>query len=198
MGTQYSGQRGLNQGVFNSYGRNKNWVTSFNCRIRGHYSDACSNLPLTSYKQQHFRCRIRWERELTELEFQTLQCDPEPTLGGAHRVEITPRGILRWQLPETTSTLAATSLPVACVRLCSVSRRDFANACVVTTRIPAVGTIFENALTEKRAWVEEGEVESDSGQRATKVLCRMRELGEGSEPRRSLRPTNNTLAYPKE
>ena len=119
-------------------------------------------------------------------------------LSGANTVEITPRAILPRQSPERTSTPAATSLPLACVRSCSVSRRDLGNACVVATRIPAVRTIFENALAEKRARVEDGEAERDSGQRATKVLRRMRELGEGSERGRSLRPTNNPLAYRKE
>jgi len=135
---QYSGQGGLNQGAFNSHRRNNNRVTCFNCGIRGHYSDACTNQPLTSYEQQQVRDRIHHEREQTEQEFRTPEHHSEPTLSGANTVEITPRAILPRQSPQRTSTPAATSLPVACIRSCSVSRRDLGNACVVATRIPAV------------------------------------------------------------
>jgi len=66
---------------------------------------------------------------------------------------------------------------------------------VVAGRIPAVRTIFENALAEKRARVEDRETDSMTGQRSIKVLRRMQETGERSIPRRSHRPTNNPLAY---
>ena len=56
-------------------------------------------------------------------------------------------------------------------------------------------TVFENALVEKRAWVEEGEADAEFRQRATKVQRRMGEPGESSQLRRSLRPTNNPLAH---
>jgi len=69
------------------------------------------------------------------------------------------------------------------------------NACVVAARIPAVRTIFENALAEKRARVEDNDYESTQGQQATKVVRRSGELGESSVPRRSLHSTNNLRTY---
>ena len=67
----------------------------------------------------------------------------------------------------------------------------------MAARIPAVRTIFENALVEKRARVDEGNSESISGQRAPKVVRRLAEAGESSRLRRSLRATNNPLAHRK-
>jgi len=66
---------------------------------------------------------------------------------------------------------------------------------VVAARIPAVRTIFENALAEKRARVEDVEIERETGQRASKLMRRTGEMGEPSVPRRSLRQTNNRLTY---
>ena len=43
--------------------------------------------------------------------------------------------------------------------------------------------------------MKDGEGEPESRSRATKVLRRMGDGGEGSQPRRSLQPTNNLLAY---
>ena len=64
-----------------------------------------------------------------------------------------------------------------------------------TARIPAVRTIFENALAQKRATVDDNDLESTQGQRATKVVRRMGELGESSILGRSLRSTNNPRTY---
>lgn len=119
----------------------------------------------------------------------------EPPLSGANTVELTPRAILPRSPPERSSPQLSTSVQVTCVRFCSISRSDLGNACVVATRIPAVRTIFENALAEKHARVEDEDGEAEFGQRATKVLRRMKAAGETSQPRRSLRPTNNSLAY---
>jgi len=187
--TQYSGQ-----GNFNSNRRNNARVTCFNCGTRGHYSDRCTNQPLTSYEQQQVRDRVRRERDQQEQEFRTSERRWEPPLSGANAIEVTSRAILPRPSPESSSTPPVSSMQVACIRSCSVGRRDLGKACVVATRIPAVRTIFENALAEKRARLVEGEVEQDCGQRATKVLRRMAEVGESSQPRRSLRQTNNPLA----
>ncbi|KAG0643021.1 hypothetical protein HOY80DRAFT_998077 [Tuber brumale] len=99
--------------------------------------------------------------------------------------------------PERGPTPVATQVQVVCVRYCSVNRTELGNACAVAARIPAVRTIFENPLAEKRAGVEDGEADAGSRWRATKVLCRMGGEGESSLPRRSLRPTNNPSAYQK-
>lgn len=188
---QHSGQ-----GSFNSARRSNPRVTCFNCGIRGHYSDSCTSQPLTSYKQQQVRDRIRRERELSDPEFRSPeQRIEQPPLSGANTVELAPRTILPRPSPDRASPPAATSVQVTCVRSCSVSRSDLGNACVVATRIPAVRTIFENALAEKRARLEDGEAEPESRARASKVLRRMGDGGESSQPRRSLRATNNPLAY---
>ena len=187
---QYSGQ-----GSFSSARRGNLRITCFNCGMRGHYSDGCTNQPLTSYEQQQVRDRVRREREQSEQEFRSPERRQELSpLSGANTVEVTPRAILPRPSPERGSTPAATSVQVACVRTCSVSRSDLGNACVIATRIPAVRTVFENALVEKRARVEEGESEAEFRQRSTKVPRRMGEAGESSQLRRSLRPTNNPLA----
>jgi len=65
----------------------------------------------------------------------------------------------------------------------------------VGARIPAVRTIFGNALAEKRARVEEGDSESLSGGRAQRIVRRSGDTGESSQLHRSLRATNNPLAY---
>ena len=188
---QYSGQ-----GSFSSTRRSNPRITCFNCRIRGHYSDRCPNQPLTSYEQQQVRDRVRREREQSEQEFRSSERRLEPSpLSGANTVEVTPRTILPRPPPERGSTPTSTSVQVACVRSCSVSRSDLGNACVIATKIPAVRTVFENALVEKRARVEEAEADVEFRQRATKVPRRMGEAGESSQPRRSLRPTNNPLAH---
>jgi len=86
-------------------------------------------------------------------------------------------------------------LAVSCIRSCKVSSRDLENACIVASQIPAVRTIFENAMAEKRARVEDSDLESVTGRRAPKALMRFGELSDNSGPRRSLRSTNNPLAY---
>jgi len=48
----YNGQAGFNQGGFANNRRYNSRVTCFNSGIRGHYSDTCTNQPLTSYEQQ--------------------------------------------------------------------------------------------------------------------------------------------------
>jgi len=96
---------------------------------------------------------------------------------------------------KRVSTPSANSVQFAGVRSCLVSRSHLGNACVIATRIAAVRTVFENALLEKRARVEDGEPDAAFRQRATKVQRRMGEPGESSQPRRSLCPTNNLLAH---
>lgn len=173
-------------------------VTCFNCGARGHYSDTCTNPPLTSHEQQGIRDRIRRERDLQQQQdYRTPLTSPLPPLSGANATELTPRTILQRGLQDSSNPVATASSPVSCLRSCPVSRRDLGNACVVAARIPAVRTIFENALVEKRARVDEGDSESISGQRAPKVVRRLLEPGESSRLCRSLRSTNNPLAYRK-
>jgi len=186
----------IGQGSLGTARRSNPRVTCFSCGLRGHYSDACTNHPLTSHEQQQVRDRIRREREQSEQELQSADRRLEqPPLSGANSVEVTPRAILPRPSPDRGSTQTGTSVQVSCVRSCSVSRSDLGNACIIATRIPAVRTIFENALAEKRARVEEGEADTEFRQRATKVQRRMGEEGESSQLRRSLRPTNNPLAH---
>lgn len=173
-------------------------VTCFNCGIRGHYSDTCTNQPLTAHEQQGIRERIRRERDLQQpQDYRTSVTSPLPPLSGANTTELIPRTILQRGLQDSGNHVATASSPVSCLRSCPVSRRDLGNACVVAARIPAVRTIFENALVEKRARVDEGDSESISGQRAPKVVRRLAEAGESSRLRRSLRATNNPLAHRK-
>ena len=173
-------------------------VTCFNCGARGHYSDTCTNQPLTAHEQQGIRDRIRQERDSQQQQdYQTSPVSQLPSLSGANATELTPRTILQRGLHDSSNPVATVSSPVSCLRSCPVSRRDLGNACVVAARIPAVRTIFENALVEKRARVDEGDSESVSGQRGPKVVQRLAEPGESSRLRRSLRSTNSPLAHQK-
>jgi len=78
---QYSGQ-----GNCHSARRSNPGVTCFNCGIRGHYSDSCTNQPLTSYEQQQVRDRIRWEREQSDSELPISRTPHRatPTFGSKH------------------------------------------------------------------------------------------------------------------
>ncbi|KAG0130026.1 hypothetical protein HOY82DRAFT_610018 [Tuber indicum] len=135
-------------------------VTCFNCGIRGHYSDMCTNPPVSSFEQQQIRERIRREREVPDSNYRIPDRPLDPPLSGANAIDINPRTVV--QRPSNISEVRAlptTSSPVTCVRSCSVNRKELGNACVILARIPAIRTIFENALAEKRARVEEEDVE---------------------------------------
>jgi len=178
--------------------RNNPRVTCFNCGVRGHYSDSCTHTPATAYEQQQIRDRVHREREQVEYDNRVSERRTiEPPLSGANTIEITPRAILPRPSAEKdfSSAIPSAATQVSCVRSCTVSRQDLGNACMVAARIPAVRTIFENALAEKRARVDDNDLESTQGQRATKVVRRMGELGESSVPRRSLHSTNNPRTY---
>jgi len=170
-------------------------VTCFNCGNRGYYADACVNQPLSTYEQQEVRDRIRKERELTTQDYRRPEPLPLPPLTGSNLVDVTPRAILPRQGNEQPKV--GTTAPVSCLRFCSVSRKDLGIACVVAARIPAVHTIFENPLVEKRARVDDSESDSINIQRAPKFTRRSGELGENSHLRHTLRPTNNPLANRK-
>jgi len=170
-------------------------VTCFNCATRGHYADTCTNQPLSAREQQDIRDRTRCERDSyrTDYRFPGSQQDVPLTL--ANNTDIGPRAILARSSPDARSFGATVSTPVSCVRSCHISSSDLGKACVVAGRIPAVRTIFENALAEKRARVEDGDSESLNGRRALKMVRRSGSTGESSQLRRSLRPTNNPFAY---
>ena len=173
--------------------RGNNRVTCFNCGNRGHYADTCTNSPVSAYEQQVIRDRIRREREQQPIIFRPTEALIGPPLSGANATAVTPRAILQCPTMEYPEGVQSSATPVACVRTCSLGTRDLGNACVVAARISAVRTIFENALAEKRAHVEEGETDSLVGLRANKILRRQVESGESSRPRRSLRATNNPV-----
>jgi len=174
-------------------------VPCFNCGIRGHYADTCTNQVVTQFEQQQIRDEIRRDRKHPEQEPRTFDRRLQPPLTGANTTEVVPRVILSRQGSDKVPSLPTRArAPVFCIRVCAVSRKELVTACVLAARIPAVRTIFENSLAEKSARVEEGDTESIAAQRATKVLRRMREVGESSIQRRSQRPTNNPLAYGRE
>ena len=166
-------------------------VTCFNCGQRGHYSDSCTNQPVSFLEQQQIRERIRQDRSPLDTDFRPSGPLVEPPLSGANATELRPRAIIQRQLSEKAAVTCSPASPVSCVRSCSVTTRDLGTACTIAARIPAVRTIFENALAEKRARVEEGDMESLAGQRAPKLLRRNNEPGEGSVPRRSLRTAHH-------
>ena len=62
------------------------------------------------------------------------------------------------------------STPITGLRSCSVSHEDLQIACVVAARIPVVCTIFENALAEQHARVEDNELNIVTTHRAPKIL----------------------------
>ena len=161
-------------------------VTCFNCGIRGHYADTCTNQSLSAFEQQEIRERIRREREANHSDYRPIGNQQEVPLTGANSAEIIQRTVLPRPTAETRTTGAMVSPPVACVRSCHVSQSDLGNACIVAARIPGVRTIFENALEEKRARVEEGDSESLSGGRAPKIIRRSGDIRESSQLRRSL------------
>ena len=178
--------------------RGNSRVTCFNCGTRGHYADTCTNSPVSSYEQQEIRDRIRREREQPQLIYRPSDTLIGPPLSGANATAVTPRAILQRPTVEYSEGAQSSAAPVACVRTCSLGTRDLGNACVVAARIPAVRTIFENALAEKRARVEEGETDSLVGLRANKIPRRQVESGESSRPRRLLRSTNNPVTSRRE
>jgi len=110
--------------------KNNPRVTCFNCGVRGHYSDSCTNTPATAYEQQQIRDRVRREREQVEYDNRLSERRTiEPPLSGANTIEITPRAILPRPSAEKDFISAAPSAPaqVSCVRSCTVSRQDLGN-----------------------------------------------------------------------
>lgn len=86
---------------------------------------------------------------------------------------------------------SSSSPAVSCIRSCQVSPRDLGNASVVAAQIPAVRTIFLNALAEKRARAEESNMDTLAERRASKAPRRVIDGGESSKLRRSLRHSYN-------
>jgi len=166
-------------------------ITCFNCGQRGHYSDMCSNPPVSSFEQQQLRDRLRRERDQNDMEYLQPDRRLEPPATGANKIELTPRMILPRPGNENQNIWPSPPPAVSCIRSCQVSRSDLGNACVVAAQIPAVRTIFQNAMAEKRARVEENDLDSHSGHRASKTPRRIVEGGESSSLRRSLRHSNN-------
>jgi len=170
-------------------------VTCFNCGTRGHYADTCTNQPLSAREQQDISDRIRCERDSHRTDYRFAGSQQDVPLTGANNTDMGPRAILPRSSPDARSVGATVTTPVSCVRSCHITSSDLGKACVVAARIPAVGTIFENALAEKRARVEDGDSESLNGRRAQKIVRRSGSTGDSSQLRRSLRPTTNPLAY---
>ena len=170
-------------------------VTCFNCGTKGHYADMCANPPVSTYEQQEIRERLRREREQLTNSYPLVQPRLEPPLSGSNTITITLRAILQRPTLDKPSGSEFPAAPVTCVRSCKVSERDLGQACMIAARIPAVRTIFQNALAEKRARVEEPEGAGPSTQRAAKTPRRVVDMGESSLLRRSHRQTNNPLAH---
>lgn len=118
----------------------------------------------------------------------------EPPLSGPNTIAVTPRAILQRPTPEKPVSSEFPVAPVTCVRSCKVSERNLEQACKIAAQIPAICTIFQHALVEKRARVEEPDGEGPS-QRAAKAPRRVVDLGESSSLRRSHRQTNNPFAH---
>ena len=135
------------QGNLTTNGLVNTRITCFNCGTRGHYADACVNQPLSTYEQQEIRERIQRERELTSQHYRHPESLPLPPLTGSNSIKVNPRAIL--PRPGNNKQKVGTMAPVSCLRSCSVSQEDIGVACVVAARIPAVPTIFKNALVEK-------------------------------------------------
>ena len=174
-------------------------VTCFNCGNRGHYSDTCVNQPLSAYEQQEVRERIRRERELTMQEFRRPDTNQAPPLSGSNSIEIASRPQVPRSPLNHPKVGTVSSAPVTCLRSCSVSQEDLGIACVVAARIPAVRTIFENALAEKRVRVDDSESDIVASHRAPKVPRRNAEpMENNTNLRRSFRSTNNPLAHRRE
>jgi len=177
----------------------------YNCGGRGHYSNSCTNPPLSPRERQQLRDADRREREVRDLYRERMHHGT-----GANTVEVLPqvrRPVL--PLPEERFTVEdgqpqefqverTRQLPVespvvipsrpnsglvepstsACVKTCSIGRRNLGEACAILARIPAVATIFEKALVEKRARVvEEGEDDEEGGHRVTRQRVTEREGG---------------------
>ena len=170
-------------------------VTCFNCGIKGHYADTCTNPPVSSYEQQQIRERLRREREQLTNDYSVVENRLEPPLSGPNAIALTPRAILQRPSSDKPPAGALLTPAVTCVRSCKVSEKDLEHACLIAAQIPAVRTIFQNALAEKRARVEEAEADTSTNQRAAKAPRRTADLGESSLLRRSNRPTNNPLAH---
>ena len=170
-------------------------VTCFNCGTRGHYADMCTNPAISSYEQQQIRERLCREREQFTADYSSVEQRLEPLLSGSNTIAVTPRAIL--QRPTSDKPLAgvATTPLVTCVRSCKVSERDLGQACKIASQIPAVRTIFQNALAEKRARIEGAEMDGMTGQQAAKAPRRRTDYDGTPLLRRSHRQTNNPLAY---
>jgi len=119
----------------------------------------------------------------------------EPLLSGSNSIAVTPRAILQHPTSDKPLAGVATTPVVTCVRSCEVSERDLGQACKIASQIPAVRTIFQNALAEKRARIEEAEMDGMTGQQAAKASCRSTDYDGTLLLRRSHRQTNNPLAY---
>ena len=97
-------------------------ITCFNCGVRGHYSDTCTNPTVSQFEQQQIRDRIRREREQSEPEFRPMDRRLDSPLTGANATEVVPRAILP-RLPSDKDPILPVQVgpPVSCVRVCAVS-----------------------------------------------------------------------------
>jgi len=170
-------------------------VTCFNCGTRGHYADMCTNPPVSSYEQQEIGERLCCESEHLPNSYSPPQARLEPPLSGPNRITVTPRAILQCSTPDKPAVSQLLAALLTCVRSCRESERDLGQACMIAAHIPAVRTIFQNALAEKRARVEDVDGEGVSSQRATKAPRRVVDSGGSSSVMRSRRQTNNALAH---
>ena len=108
----------------------------------------CTNPPVSSFEPQQIRDKLHREREQTETEYHPLERSLQPQATGANKIEIAPRMILPRPGNDHQLGGSSSSPAVSCIRSSQVSTRDLGNACVVAAQIPAVRTIFQNALAE--------------------------------------------------
>ena len=170
-------------------------ITCFNCGLHCYYSDMCTNSPVSTYKQKQIREPLRSKREQSAADYCASERHHDSPLWGPNAMEVTPPTIQHRPVIEQTVKTSVSMPMVACIPSWKVSNSELEKACIVASQIPAVGTIFANAMAEKPAGVEDGDSESVTGWRAAKALRRFRELSDKSRPSRWLRSTNNPLAY---
>ena len=134
-------------------------------------------------------------REQLTSSYSPVSTRSEPLLSSPNTIAVTPRAILQRPTPENPASSEFLVAPVTCIRSCKVSERSMEQACKIAAQNPAIRTIFQHALGEKRARVYKSDGKGSLSQRASKAPRRVLDVGESSSLRRSHRQTNNPLTH---